>query len=184
MASQRAKSIDDAHSPSGTDTIEQETELDLYLDLLGESAEAVGSPSVPRTRRWWLPYAALTSVFAAVVGGACGAYWLSQRHQQALTQQADELTAAVVLQASSGLDMVFDSGTDAKNGQLTLTGPTTFYVACTAGRAAIGPFTDSCDGSSAVYGPYGTAGTVIQLSLPAAPWALLARPEDQGLSRP
>ncbi|WP_034263941.1 hypothetical protein [Actinospica robiniae] len=156
-------------------------ELDITL---GEPVETVGSSSVRRRRRWWLPYAALTSVFAAVVGGACGAYWLTRHHQQALALQADDLTAVVALKAGSGLSTVFDSGYGAKDGQLKLTGPTTFYVACTAGRVVIGPFTGSCDSKSAVYGPYGTAGTVIQLSLPASPWALLARPEDQGQSRP
>ncbi|MBR7838593.1 hypothetical protein KDL01_35325 [Actinospica durhamensis] len=167
----------DVHDPDDADDSGPETDLDLDFT----SAETVEAPTAHRHRRWWLPAAALVSVLAAVAGGIYAAHWSSQRHQQALQQQVSDLTEVVAHKAGPGLDTAFDFSADAKDGRLTLSSPTTFYVACTAGRAVIGPFTNPCDGKLAVYGPYGSAGTVLHLSLPAAPWALIARPQDQGL---
>lgn len=128
-----------------------------------------------------MPYAALACVLAAGGAGIYAAHVSSQRHQDDLARQAYALADVVTKKAGPGLDAVFDFSSDAKSGSLKLTSPTTFYVACADGHAIIGPFKHSCDGKLAVYGPYGTSGTVIQLSLPGSPWALVARPRDQGL---
>jgi hypothetical protein len=143
--------------------------------------ETVEIASTPRHRRWWIPYAALVAVLAAAGAGLFAAWWSSHRHQDALAQQAINLGNIVAKKAGPGLDTAFDFSSAAKAGTLTLTSPTTFYVACTNGQAVLGPFTEACDGKLAVYGPYGTRGTTIRISLPASPWALVARPQDQGL---
>lgn len=168
----------DVHGPDDADDSGSEADLDLDFT----PAETVEAPTARRRRRWWLPAAALACVLAAAAGGIYAAHWSSQRHQQALQQQVWDLTEVVAHKAGPGLDTAFDFSADAKDGHLTLTSPTTFYLVCSAGQAVIGPFTNPCDGKLAVYGPYGSAGTVLRLSLPAGPWALIARPKNQGLA--
>lgn len=160
------------------DTTGQEAVPEFTQTETVESASASRS----RRRRWWVPSAALACVLAAVGAGVYAAHWSTQRHRDALSQQSYDLATIVTRKAGPGLDTAFDFSFDAKSGSLTLTSPTTFYVACASGQAVVGPFTPTCDGKLAVYGPYGTSGTVLRLSLPAAPWALVARPSDQGLA--
>ena len=143
--------------------------------------EIVETESLRRHRRWWVPYAALVGVLAAAGIGLFGAQWSVHRHQVALEQQADGMSGMVAEKAGSGVFDAFVFGSVPKTGTLTLTGPTTFYVACANGQAVLGPFTDVCDGKPTVYGPYGTRGTIIHVSLPGSPWAFTARPLDQRL---
>jgi hypothetical protein len=166
---------DEPDAVAAGDAVGLDIEVDLDLDLdLGE----VGGPrpDAPRGARVRGRHLALAAAALAGCAGAVGGNLQHAAHQNALAARADAISAVVARAAGSGVDSVFDFGYRGSSSTLTLSGDTIIYAVCEKGQLSIGGRRYACNGRPVTLGPFGKAGDVVPVTLPASPWGIIVRP--------